>query len=177
LVDGVRDRRRDLPVDGRLPGVVTARRLRPLVGWAAKVERVDERCVDIVGGLVVATDGDDNGVVLRGPHRKHPVTAVEVPAADVIQRRTREAVARFLAPAIAQSGQHRAGCLAVCTSQLAYLSIRRSRQLDLDRDRFAPLVAASSASRSSDKGTTRPEAKSSKPSRAPGMSSAARSRS
>lgn len=101
MVDGVRDRRRDLPVDGRLPGIVTARRLRPLVGWDAKVERVDERCVDIVGGLVVATDGDDNGVVLRGPHRKHPVAAVEVPAADVIQRRTREAVARFLAPAIA----------------------------------------------------------------------------
>jgi hypothetical protein len=99
--------------------VVPAGRLLALVGRLGEFERVEEGCVHVVGGLVVATDGDDDGMVLRWPHREHPVAPVEVPAADVMKRRSREAVARFLAPAIAECSQRCAGCLAVCTPQVA----------------------------------------------------------
>jgi len=89
----------------------------------------------------------------------------------------REAIARSDAATCSEFRERGTSGLATATSEIEDLPPRRRSQVDFDRDRFFPSVAAISSSRSSVSGTTRPAARSSKPWRTPSPSSAARSRS
>lgn len=51
---------------------------------AFELQRIEKAAVHVVRGFVVPADGDHDRVLVCEPDRKHPVRAVELTAADVL---------------------------------------------------------------------------------------------
>jgi len=77
----------------RLPELVAAGRLVPVVHAHLDVEGRQEQVVDVGGGSVVRAEQQDDRVVWPWPAREHPIAAAQMLGADVIKWSTGEAVA------------------------------------------------------------------------------------
>ena len=117
-LDGVNDVGRDIWVSGRTAFVVAAGRLLPLGLDRFEPEVVEEDVIHVIARLVVPPDRDHDGVIRAGPGDEHPVVAVEMSGADVVEHGAGKAVARRHATAVAQITERRDRCLLAAASEI-----------------------------------------------------------
>lgn len=155
-------------------GGVAARRFRPLLLGGRETESLDDHVVDVGNTSVVWSDGDDHGSVLCRPHDQHPIVAVEVTAADVVELVSSQPVPGRPAALVLDFDHHTQGGLAGFATQCSKLSVRGGGKVDVGHS--TPSRSAISWRRSSPIGTTRPAATSSMAASSPAVSKMSRSR-
>ena len=122
-LDGVDDVGRNIGVGGRTAFVVAAGRLLPLGRDRFEPEVVEEDVIDVIARVVVPPDREHDGVLLAGPGDEHPVIAIEVSGADVVEHGAGKPVARRDATAVAQITERRYRCLLAAASEIANLAL------------------------------------------------------
>ena len=118
-LDGVDDVARDGGIGGRAAFVVAAGRLLPLGLDRFEPEKVEEDVIHVIARLVVPPDRDHDCVVVAGPGGEHPVIAVQMSGADVVEQGAGKPVARRNAAAVAQITETADRCLLATASEMS----------------------------------------------------------
>lgn len=125
-----------------------------LVAWNVGAERPEQLVVDVARPAAVWADEDDNRLIVGRPDSQHPVAAVEVATADVLDVRPSEPVTGGLAASVLDLTNDAECGVSSATAEYPDLLVGDVRQRDVDR-RLAPCFrrSAISALRSAPSGT------------------------